>query len=299
MTSEVMSLLGRADMLEIVPSTDVLKSNAAPSPFGSLLRRHRSARGMSQERLAHDAEISPRHLSCLETGRAAPSKSMVLIIGSALDLPLRDRNALLEAAGFVAAYRDVPLQAPEAASLRRAIDLVLNGIEPNGAIAVDRAWNLIQMNQGAARLFAAFCDLPNAPPEVLQNALVATLHPAGLRPFIMNFDEVAALLLDRARREESHCPADDPEILRVRELVAKIPNVPTASDVALGGKGQGPFLTVHMKRGDLEARLFTTISTIGTPIDATAEDIRIETYFPADEATSLLVKRLADSSRSG
>jgi transcriptional regulator with XRE-family HTH domain len=255
---------------------------------------------MSQERLAHDAEISPRHLSCLETGRAAPSKSMVLIIGSALDLPLRDRNALLEAAGFVAAYRDVPLQAPEAASLRRAIDLVLNGIEPNGAIAVDRAWNLIQMNQGAARLFAAFCDLPNAPPEVMQNALVATLHPKGLRPAIVNFDEVAALLLDRGRREEARCPVDDPEIIRVRELVAKIPNVPTASDVAaMGGKQQGPFLTVHMRRGDLEARLFTTISTIGTPIDATAEDIRIETYFPADEATSKLIKTLADSSRLG
>lgn len=250
---------------------------------------------MSQERLAHDAEISPRHLSCLETGRASPSKSMVLILGSALDLPLRDRNALLEAAGFVAAYRDVPLQAPEAASLRRAIDLVLRGIEPNGAIAVDRAWNVIQMNQGASRLFATFCDLPNAPSEVLANALVATLHPKGLRPFIVNFNEVAALLLDRARREEAHCPADDPSFARVRELVASIPNVPSAMDVArtTSGNAQGPFLTVHMRRGDVEARLFTTIATIGTPIDATAEDIRIETYFPADEATAKLIEHLA------
>ncbi|MDF2694428.1 MAG: hypothetical protein K0S65_2811 [Labilithrix sp.] len=194
-----------------------------------MLRRHRSTRGVSQVRLAHDAEISTRHLSCLETGRAAPSKSMVLLLGSALDLSLRERNALLEAAGFVAAYRDVPLEAPEAASLRRAIELVLGGIEPNGAVACNRTWDLLQINQGAARLFAAFVDLSAAPPEVMQNMLVATLHPAGLRPAIVNFEEVAAISLARARRE------------------------------------------------------------------ATAEEIRIETWFPADESTAALMKSLASS----
>ena len=244
---------------------------------------------MSQERLARDAEISTRHLSCLETGRAAPSKSMVLVIGSALDLPLRDRNALLEAAGFAAAYRDVPLEAPEAAALRRAIDLVLGAIEPNGAVACDRAWNLVQMNQAAGRLFAAFADLAAAPPDVLQNILVALLHPAGLRSSIVNFDEVAALALDRARRESARY-ADDPEIARVRDAVAKIPDLPSPRTTA---RGEGPFITVHLKRGEVEARLFTTIATIGTPIDATAEDVRIETYFPADDATARLLRDMA------
>lgn len=272
-------------------STATMKSEA--SPFGALLRRNRTQRGVSQEKLARDAEISTRHLSCLETGRAAPSKTMVLLLGSAFDLPLRERNALLEAAGFVAAYRDVPLEAPDAAALRRAIDLVLGGIEPNGAVACDRAWNLLQMNQGAARLFAAFVDIAAAPPEVMQNVLVATLHPAGLRPSIVNFEEVAVISLERARRESARYP-DDPDIARVRATVARIPDLPPARPSAPSARGpEGPFIPVHLRRDGLEARLFTTIATIGTPIDATAEDIRIETYFPADEATSTLMRSLA------
>jgi transcriptional regulator with XRE-family HTH domain len=267
------------------------------STFGTLLRRHRSSTGASQERLARDAEISTRHLSCLETGRAAPSKTMVLLLGSALDLPLRDRNALLEAAGFAAAYRDVALEAPEAASLRRAIDLVLRGIEPNGAVACDRSGNLIQMNEGATRLFGAFVDLDAAPPEVMrgvmQNLLVAVLHPLGLRPSIVNFEEVASSLLDRGRRESARFP-DDPELARVRAAIAEIPDLP-APRLPTHGEG-GPFITAHLRRNGIEARLFTTISTIGTPIDATAEEIRIETYFPADDATAALMRSLAISS---
>lgn len=243
---------------------------------------------MSQERLAHDAEISTRHLSCLETGRAKPSRQMVLVLGSALELGLRERNALLEAAGFVAAYRDEPLDGPEAASLRRAVDLVLSGVEPNGAVACDRVFNVLQMNQGAARLFAAFVDLTTAPPEVVSNVLVATLHPLGLRPHIVNFEEVAALTLDRTRREAARAGGDE-AVRLVMDRIAAIPDLPRPNVPIT----QGPFVTVHLKRGPLEARLFTTIATIGTAIDATAEDLRIETYFPADDATARLVKSLA------
>lgn len=261
-----------------------------PLTFGSLLRRHRAGRGLSQERLAHDAEISTRHLSCLETGRAQPSRSMVLVLGSALDLTLRDRNGLLEAAGFVAAYRDTGLDAPEAASLRRAVDLVLDGMEPNGAVAVDRAWNLLKMNQGAARLFSTFVDMAAAPPEIAQNVMVGTLHPLGLRASIVNFDEVAALMLERARREYARI-TDDPEIARVQKLVEAIPDLPRPSVPA--GPAMAPFLTVHLRRGGIEARVFTTIATIGTAIDATAEELRLETYFPADDATRRLFADLA------
>lgn len=261
------------------------------SPFGSLLRKHRTARGMSQERLAREAEISTRHLSCLETGRAAPSKTMVLVLGSALDLPLRERNALLEAAGFVAAYKDAPLDAPEEIALRRAVELVLAAVEPNGALAVDRAWNVLRMNAGATRLLQAFLP-PSAPQEVLGNVVVAALHPEGLRSSIVNFEEVAAITLERARRESARAP-DDPMFRRVAEIVASIPDLPPPRTPA---SSSGPFIPVHLKRGELEVRLFTTIATIGTPMDATAEEIRIETYFPADDASRELLRSLASSS---
>lgn len=264
---------------------------ALPSvQFGPLLRRFRTARGLSQERLALEAEISSRHLSYLETGRASPSQPMVLLLGAALDLPLRDRNGLLQAAGFADAFRDVPLQAPEAASLRRAIGLILEGIEPNGAVASDRAWNVIRMNEAATRLFTLFVDLAKAPPVVTRNALIATLHPAGLRPSIVNFEEVATLLLERLRHETARY-AGDPVYTRLRDALTDIPDLPTSHSASR--LGDGPFLTIHLRRGDLEARLFTTIATIGTPIDATAEDLRIETYFPADDRTKKLFASLA------
>lgn len=250
--------------------------------FGETLRRHRQARGMSQERLAQDAEISTRHLSYLETGRSSPSKTMVLLLGSALELPLRERNGLLEAAGFAAAYRDVPLDAPEAASLRRAIDLVLSGLEPNGAVACDREWNLIKMNDAAMRLFSSFADLSTAPPEVMGNIFVACVHPLGLRPAIVNFEEVAAMMLARARQENLDV---------VDKLIRGIPELPLPR--MIGKEAEGPFITVHLRRNGIEGRFFTTIQTIGTPIDATAEEVRIETYFPADDATSRLLKDLS------
>lgn len=298
MTSQVMSRAASARYPHLVPTASSRSSRSARTDarttFGALLRRHRSARGMSQERLARDAEISTRHLSCLETGRAQPSRTMVLVLGSALELTLRDRNALLEAAGFVAAYRDEPLDAPEAETLRRAVDLVLRGVEPNGAVACDRAWNLLAMNDGAARLFALFADLAEAPPDVMKNVLVATLHPLGLRPAIVNFEEVAALLLERERREHLRA-ADDPAFAQVRATLEAIPDLPRPS-VPPSSAG-GPFITVHLERGGVEARLFTTIATIGTAIDATAEELRIETYFPADEATAALVRDLAARAR--
>jgi transcriptional regulator with XRE-family HTH domain len=262
--------------------------------FGPMLRRHRTALGLSQERLASEAEISTRHLSCLETGRAAPSAEMVLVLGSALDLPLRERNALLGAAGFAAAYRDEPLGAPEAEALARAVDLVLGAVEPNGAVVVDRAWNLLKANRSAVALMGAFIDVANAPREVMENVLIATLHPLGLRPSIVNFEEVAASTLERARREGAHF-RDDPRVARVREALARIPDLPNPSTVASNARGasDGPFISVHLRRNGIEARLFTTIATIGTPLDATAEDLRIETYFPADDATKILLRSFA------
>ncbi len=248
---------------------------------------------MSQERLAEEAEVSARHLSCLETGKAQPSRMMVLALGSALELPLRERNALLAAAGFAAAYGEQPLDAPDAAALRRAVDRVIGAVEPNGAVACDRAWNIVAMNGGAARLFAAFADVAAMPPEVARNVVLATLDPRGLRPAIVNFDEVAAFTLDRARREAARTP-DDAALAGLRSAFAGLDLPPIAAIAS-----NAPFVTVQLRRGALEARLFTTISTLGTPIDATAEEIRIESYFPADDATAALVRELALTGTAG
>lgn len=217
---------------------------------------------------------------------------MVLALGSALDLTLRERNALLEASGFAAAYRDVPLDADAAYDLRRAVDLVLDALAPNGAVAVDHAWNLLRANRTAMRLFETFVDLESAPPNVLSNIMVATLHPLGLRGALVNFEEVAAMALDRGRRERDRTP-DDPKIRAVARAVEAIDDLPPFREGVLS-RELGPFVTLHLRRGRHEARLFTTISTIGTPIDATCEELRIETYFPADEATATLLRELAD-----
>ena len=281
MTSGVMKIATSPGIVPLMPG----------SPFGSHLRAHRAARGLSQERLAGCAEISPRHLSCLETGRAAPSRAMVLMLGSALDLPMRERNVLLETAGFAAHYRDHALDSAEEANLARALDHLLRQQEPYGAVVIDRCWNLLRMNQGATRLFAAFADVAGMPPEVRGNVLVATLHPLGMRPAIVNFGEVAALVLERHHADAARAP-ESPEMRLLRATVAAIPDLPPRPSRA-AARPAGPFLTLHLRRGGLEARLFTMLTTIGTPTDVTAEEVQIESYYPADAATERLCRELA------
>jgi len=257
--------------------------------FGPMLRRLRTARGLTQERLAGDAEVSPRHVSFLETGRSSPSREMVLVLGSALDLPLRDRNALLVAAGFAAVYSAASLGAPELGPVQRALDHLLAAQEPFPAVVVDRDWNVLQMNAGAQRLLAWALEGLSPPPEVLGNGLRATLHPAGLRSRIVNYAEVAGVLVDRLQREMVLEP-DEQRRARMLALVAEaeLAKVPaplvTAPPI--------PVLAVHLKKGDEELRLFTTLTTLGTPIDITAEELRIESWFPADEATDRALRAL-------
>lgn len=257
----------------------------AHARFGPMLRRLRNTRGLSQERLADHAEVSPRHVSFLETGRAAPSREMVLVLTSALDLPLRDRNVLLVAAGFAPVYQTSTLEGPELEPVRRALDHLLRAHEPFGAMVVDRDWNVLRLNGGAQRLLGWALEGLSPPPEVLTNGLLATFHPEGLRARMVNYEEVAGALVERMQRE-MELEADDERRARMQRLID------TAGVPARAAASSGPFVAVHMRKGHESLRLFTTITTLGTPIDVTAQEIRIESYFPADAETERAIRAM-------
>lgn len=288
MTSEVMTLRIGARYHRAMQA---VRSERA---FGSLLRRHRVASALSQERLADAAEVSTRHLSCLETGRASPSREMVLVLASALELPLRDRNALLDAAGFAAAYRESRMDDAVMRELDGAIGLLLGKLEPYPALVVDRAWNVVRTNAAAARFLPLLLP-PGAPPELLGNAVRAVVDPRGARPYLVNWDEVVTSIVERARLELAREPEGGARRAFFDEMIAQ-PGVREALRRARPAIGAPmPFLPVHVRRDGVEARFFTMLTTLGTPLDVTAEELSIEAYFPADAATRTLLESLAAS----
>lgn len=259
--------------------------------FGPLLKRWRQSRRLSQEQLALDAEISTRHLSCLETGKAKPSRDMVLLLSSALELDLRERNAMLGSAGFAAVYTTSGLESLSMAPIRRAIELMLSKQEPYGAVVVDRVWNVVEVNQGAVKMMQRFMPEPPEDPRIAGNVIRATMHPTGLRHSIVNWVEVAVLLLERMDHECAVYPHDE-ERKALRDEIRGYPGVATLElPVPAAGTG-APVARVHLKRGEHEARLFTMVTTLGTPLDVTAQELAIESYFPADEATEAWFKQL-------
>ncbi len=254
---------------------------------GLLLRAWRGARGVSQEDLAARAGVSTRHLSFIETGRSRPGREVLLAIAGALDVPLRDRNQLLLAAGLAPAYGASALDGDELAMVRRALDHVLAHHEPYPAIVVDRLWNLVRINAGAARLFAGFGP-PSPPADVGQNLVLALLHPQGWKPALVNWDEVAGAMIERLHREVAAAPRD-PGLAELRTRALAMPGVPAHWRASALGPTT-PFASVHLRRDGRELRLFTMITTLGTPLDVTAEELRIESYFPADDASERLLR---------
>jgi len=260
--------------------------------FGVQLRAWRQTRHLSQEELAGRAGVSPRHLSFVENGRSQPSRELVLALAGALDVPLRERNTLLAAAGFAAAFRASPLDGEVLAHLRRAIDHVLAQQEPFGAVVIDGAWDLIQMNQGAARLFQRFPVATAAGNDAARNLVLGTVHPEALRPYIVNWTDVAGHLVARLQREVAARPGDD-GLARLLVRVLAQPGVPAEWRSFAPGRSTAPFIPVHLRSDGLEVKLFTMMTSIGTPLDVTAEEIHIETYFPADDASEATLRALA------
>jgi transcriptional regulator with XRE-family HTH domain len=268
---------------------------ALPTPstgtgFGDLLRAWRVSRRQTQLALSLSTGVSSRHLSYMETGRASPSREMVLALAQALEIPLRDRNALLQAAGFAAVYRETPLDAPALGPVRDAVQLLLGATEPNPTFVVNRRYDVLDLNATGRWLLTTFTgDLAQFTRPYNVGRLLAS--PSGLRPYLENWDEVARKVLRRLLRELGGAHArdrvDDALLRDIEPTLAELgePASPTEALPILIG--------MRLRRGDLAVRLFTTIATLGTPLDVTLDELRIEMLFPADlETKQVLANRM-------
>ncbi|HZU45054.1 MAG TPA: helix-turn-helix transcriptional regulator [Terriglobales bacterium] len=257
--------------------------------FGALLRRWRAVRHLSQLDLALDAEISTRHLSCIETGRAQPSREMVVRLAEALQVPLRERNALLLAAGYAPIYRDTALDTQELEAARQAVELLVAQLEPYPVLVLDRYWNIVRMNAGAQRFLTLFPGCESVTPL---NGPRLAFHPQALRPFIENWELVAARIIRRVHREAADNPSDEMLKCFLEELLS-YPNVPSRWRMLDLDEVPPPFMTINYKWNGSTLRLFSALTSFGTAQDIGLQELRIETFFPADEGTRTLLNRLA------
>lgn len=267
-------------------STQLSTSAAAVRPvhIGAHLRAWRQRRHLSQLDLAGDAEVSARHLSFVETGRAAPSREMVLRLAERLDVPLRERNVLLVAAGFAPAFPQRALDDPALKSARQAIDLVLKAHEPNPALAVDRHWNLISANRMVAPLLEGIPERLLGQPF---NVLRLSFHPEALAARTVNLAEWCAHLLERLHRQ---CEASaDPELLKLYQELKSYP-IPARKTPIPADSVAVPFV---MRLGDDILSFISTTMVFGTPVDITLSEIAIETFFPADDRTAVRLRELS------
>jgi transcriptional regulator with XRE-family HTH domain len=262
------------------------------SSFGRLFREWRMRRRVSQLHLAVEAGVSSRHVSFIETGRAQPSREMVLMLARVLDVPLRDRNELLMAAGYAAMYRATDLDAPALEQARRALDFMLRQQEPYPAIVVDRSWTLLKANGGAVRLVETFVADPSAAAEWGGNAMRLMFHPRGLRPHIVNWEAMAAALIQWLHRDVLSGLGGAETRVLLDELLS-YPGVPARWRTLDLDVSTAPFLAIDFSKGDLHLRYFSTLTTLGTPHDITLQELRVEAFFPADAATEEASRRLA------
>ena len=258
---------------------------------GELLRGWRQRRRLSQLDLAVEAEVSARHLSFVETGRSRPSRELLLHLAEHLDVPLRERNSLLLAAGYAPAYRERSLDDEGMDPVRDALDRVLGGHEPYPAVIVDRRWDLVTANAAALRLFTAEVSAELLRPPI--NVYRLGLHPEGLAPKVRNFAEYADHLLVRLQRDVAL--SGDPDLAALLEEVRGYPGVSDASPV-LTDPAQLLFLPMRMQGpGGADLSFFSTVATFGTALDVTLAELCIEAFFPADEPTKQALQRAAAS----
>jgi transcriptional regulator with XRE-family HTH domain len=252
--------------------------------LGDQLRHWRQVRRMSQLDLALEAEISTRHLSFVETGRSKPSREMILLLAERLEIPLRERNLLLVAAGYAPVFPSRPLDHPDLAQARRAVEQILKGHEPFPALAIDRHWTMQASNAAVSPLLVGVAPVLLEPPV---NVLRLSLHPEGLAQRIVNLGAWKRHILDRLRAQ--FAASADSALAALIEELAGYPAPPSTEPVAGAGAVFVP-LVIEAEGGRLS--FFSTTTIFGTPLDVTLSEIAIEAFFPADEETA---KRLRES----
>jgi transcriptional regulator with XRE-family HTH domain len=270
---------------------DIALAPAPPSQarsFGEHLRQWRQRRRMSQLDLAGEAAISTRHLSFVETGRSVPSREMVLRLAERLEIPLRERNALLVAAGYAPMYRERPLDDAALAPAREAVQLILKSHEPYPALAVDRHWNLLAHNAMVPHLLA------RADASLLQgtvNVLRLSLHPRGLAPHIVNLGQWRHHLFKRLRQQIQ--VTGDRALVALEEELRAYPTPDDADAHRIDGEVLGIAMPLRFRAADGSVLSFISTTTIfGTPVDVTLQELALETFFPADDFTAAALRAL-------
>ena len=272
-------------------------ATAAPTAgVGELLRDWRHRRRRSQLDLAIEAEVSSRHLSFIETGRSKPSRELVLHLAEHLDVPLRERNALLLAAGYAPVFRETPLDSDAMTPVRAALDKVLAGHEPYPAVIVDRAWDLVAANAAALGVLG-----DGVGPELLAppaNAMRVCLHPDGLAPRTLNLPEYSAHLLTRLRRQLNIAP--EPQLAELYDELVAYPGVAEAATAATTAVDPASMVFVPFgleTTSGVRLWFFSTLATFGTALDVTLAELSIESFFPADDTTEAYLREAGAAAR--
>jgi transcriptional regulator with XRE-family HTH domain len=276
---------------------DIHRNGTAVEPggVGPLLRRWREARHLSQLDLALDAEVSARHISFLETGRAEPSREMLLTLSNVLDIPLRERNLLLLAAGYAPVYGETSLDDPRMVQVRAAVEVILKSNEPRSALAHDRHWNIVMANAAFIRFLTI--SLGKEPEGIAPllitksprlNVMRLLFDPAGVREAIVNWEQIAKSLLNEAYRRLAWARDD-----AMRDLITEIlsyPGVPARWREPDLEAPHNLILPMELKLNGQIARMFSTVTTVATPHDVTLQELHVETFYPADNETEALLK---------
>jgi len=257
-----------------------MAATATIGGFGGLLREWRQRRKVSQLELSLDSRISARHISFVETGRSKPSRELVLRLADTLEVPLRERNALLLAAGYAPAYQELPLESERMEPVRGALDRFLRAHEPYPALVVDRHHNLLAANDALATITAGCAEHLLEPPA---NAIRVALHPEGMAPRTLNLGEWSAHLIERLKREAA--ATGDPALEALRAEVSAYPGV-EADAPAGAGTGDALFVPLKLREGEAVLSFISTLSTFGTAVDITLSELSVEAFYPANAQTA-------------
>ncbi len=268
---------------------NTLLGQPATPTFGALLRQWRTTRRMTQLGLATEAGISSRHLSFLETGRSQPSREMVQLLAGMLDVPLADRNVMLIGAGYAPVYGERSLGAPELEHVRRALEFTLRQQEPYPALVMDGYHDIVMRNDASSRIFEIFRG--PTPANRAVNGLRTVFDPNGLRPCIVNWDEMAECLMLGLQRQIAETGSD--RLIKMRDELLAFPGVPARFRTLCAMPAEPPIINMVLRKGDLTLSFFSAVTFLGRARDITLQELKVECFFPADAATDQFARRLA------